>query len=982
LLSFFSLKTESLSPSAFPVTSKPTRFPTFPPTTTKPTIPFPTSQPSKQPFSHPTCQPTGSPSSSSPSSDPTMKTDSPTPVRPPSITAYPSQTRKPTRTPTFRPSFLPTAAPSQTISVVPGNINFKESLFFLGSYLPVVGESVPNIDLTTESAIGSSYIVFGYKDTAERRRKEIIIGTRESQGLYSPIRSKEGGTGGGLLQDRSMSRVALPVGDLNDDSWEDLIICDPMNSVCFVYFGHANGFQNLQVSFSIRSTSNDLFGWSVGKLNDINGDKINFAISALSSNMIFLFFGSSLLLNEIVVDAERDFSEGIKVIGSQFDETSGLALSSAGDFNSDGHSDLLFSAIQLSPYQNVIYILFLTPAIMKKKVFVIDNLLLNKDYYKIIAPLFSFAGFSLSNLGDINQDGFDDVIIGSVPYSGRHLTQKSYVLFGRNMSLLSSVRTFDLLQLSEEDGIIITGGGFMVGGPGDLNGDGIPDIMISSYQQWQGQGNSFIMVFPRNITCPPTFLPSSQPTSGPSSSPSVSPSNKIIQPTSNPTLASSSPTPEPGTFPPFLPRTENPTLAPRTTKPSRSPTFRPSTGLPTVTPSLSPTRSPTIKPTLSPTKKPTLLPSSQVPSRIPTRRPSNTKVPTASPSNSSSPVESDSTDSFEVITIDSPGSYNVSSGQLNYVIGGKGSIVILGGDKSEDKDDRKIFTILPDRNIITITDFDEKKDRISLVHFPELQTVGDLPYRCPPLQFILSSQQQIILISHDELDLTEENFIFREDHSSSSKKQSPLQKDLSFIVSLVVLFGGLSFTGLCIVLAKYNNSKEDNRLEKALVNEDNRGVDPKTTGNDVVAVDEEDDVELGSLFSSLDSSDDDDEDNGADEEEEDDGSNWMNLFFGRDLDLDSEDDVSDLQEENYFSSVDPRLLESQESEMGHDETEIEIDNFKEDENDLEEDVVFLQQLLSGIPFSIPHDREKDGDDGESSDERHSSPDGNREAAAI
>jgi hypothetical protein len=175
-----------------------------------------------------------------------------------------------------------------------------------------------------------------------------------------------------------------------------------------------------------------------------------------------------------------DSSMGINIMGSQNDQNTGLALSSAGDFNNDGFSDILFSAIQISPYQNVIYVLFLRSELMKQNI-LLDDLTPNKDYLKIIAPLFSFAGFSLSNLGDVNQDGFDDIIIGSIPYSGKYLTQKSYVIYGRKSFSTSQILLTEMME-EEDSGFTITGGGFMVAGPGDVNGDGIPDIMISSYQ--------------------------------------------------------------------------------------------------------------------------------------------------------------------------------------------------------------------------------------------------------------------------------------------------------------------------------------------------------------------------------------------------------------------------------------------------------------------------------------------------------------------
>jgi hypothetical protein len=809
-------QTPSVRPSAFPTTkpslqpvSKPSSRPSSAPSAVPSDQPTsrPSSQPSRrpshQPSRQPTCQPSSSPSgqptsspiTSSPTSMPTEITESPTPLRVPSISAYPSQTRKPTRQPvtptpttipTVRPSFIPTPVPTQTISVNPsGNIHFKGSLFFLGSYLPAV-ESIPSIYLTGET-IGTSYIIFGFKQK-KSKREEIVIGSRNSQGLYSPVMNEAG-----LRQEHSMSRTTLLIGDFNGDTYEDLLICDPINSCCFLYFGHVNGFQNLQVSFAIKSHDNNLFGWSAAKLHDVNKDTFyDVAIAALSSNVIYIFYGSNSHSTDIIID-QVDSSIGIKIIGSQNDQSTGLALSSADDFNSDGHSDLLFSAIQVIPYQNVIYILFLNSKMMKQDI-ILDILTLNKDYIKIIAPLFSFAGFSLSNLGDVDQDGFDDIIIGSVPYSGRYLTQKSYVIYGRN----SSTGALSLSQMTEEDGFIITGGGFLVAGTGDVNGDGIPDIMVSSYQQWQGKGNSYVMVCPRNITNPPTFFPSSQPTSVPSYFPTSLPSTKVRFPTNVPTFEETTNQPViEGTFPPFLEATPLPSLAQKTSKPTRIPSVVSSTHSPTIKTN-PPSTIPTRKPTAYPTRSPTILPSSTIPSRTPTERNVPSIYPTSSPS--TLPTESLTTP-FEEIIMDSEGVYNVPSGKANCVISGEGLFEItsnVGG--------KKMYTILPYQNVITITDFDKRHDKINLIHFPYLYSINDVVYRTNPLKIFLSSDQNLILPSLQASELTEDNFIFNEDR----KRNTTFRLDFAAVVSLGIVIGCVGLFG-CVT--KFDRqSKECNEI--------------------------------------------------------------------------------------------------------------------------------------------------------------------------
>jgi hypothetical protein len=498
-----------------------------------------------------------------------------------------------------------------------------------------------------------------------------------------------------------------------------------------------------------------------------------------------------------------DSSKGIKIIGNPNDQNTGLALSSAGDFNNDNSSDLLFSAIQISPNQNVIYILFLNSNILKRDISM-NNLLPDKDYLKIVAPLLSFAGFSLSNLGDINHDGFDDIIIGSIPYSGKYLTQKSYVIYGRN----SSLNLLSLTEMTAEDGgFTITGGGFMVGGPGDMNGDGIPDIMISSYQQWQGKGNSYIMIYPRNVTSPPTFLPSSQPSSTPSSSPTTVSSIRTYNPTSRPTIQETTNQPvSDETFPPYLERTQPPSVAPKTSKPTRTPSIKPSTRSPTVK-TLPPSALPSLNPTPDPTVTPTRLPTTtRTPSRSPTKRLILSAYPSSFPS--ITPTESFSTP-FQELVIEREGVYDVPSGKTDFIISGEGSIEITsnGGGK-------KVYTILPAQNSITITDFNKKYDQIRLIHFPSLFSMNDIFYRTNPLTIFLSNEQKLILLSIlDASDLTEDNFIFYNENQHM-KKATEFQLDASAMISLGILLGCLGIIGCFTKLNQTEEDKEECRFNE------------------------------------------------------------------------------------------------------------------------------------------------------------------------
>jgi len=94
-------------------------------------------------------------------------------------------------------------------------------------------------------------------------------------------------------------------------------------------------------------------------------------------------------------------------------------------------------------------------------------------------------GNSVSGAGDINGDGFDDLIIGAsgVDANGIYNTGSSYVLFGSNSGFDA---TLDLNDLDGSNGFAIAGinegdlSGFSTSSAGDINGDGIDDLIIGA----------------------------------------------------------------------------------------------------------------------------------------------------------------------------------------------------------------------------------------------------------------------------------------------------------------------------------------------------------------------------------------------------------------------------------------------------------------------------------------------------------------------
>jgi sugar lactone lactonase YvrE len=855
-------------PSNFPV-SFPTSVPTGQPSLTpsKRLIPFPSSFPSaipsKQPIGRPTSFPTSLPRAEptrQPSSQPSMQPTT-RPSRQPNGRPGSQPSRQPSSRPTlpsskkpilvaFSPSSpqasattSPTASPTATFSVLTRySAGFKGFILPLNNFIQSSDDEGTGVHQNintgqSSTAFGSSFIVFGRKE----KYSDFSFGDKEAYSDYTTI--KDPGQGG-MVPDKASRSVSV-LGDINGDSLPDLLIGDPLSSTCFVYLGRErNRFMNLPLSFVITSgdaEANDFFGWATAALSDMNNDgKDDFMVSAIYSNTVYVIYGRNNFPNNLVVSRTNSF-KGFRIKGSATDIGFGMSLSSAGDFNNDGWKDFLISSMSVSTSlssQNVIYILFGNHSFFYSSSSISADIVMDRlpsySYLKVIAPKSSFAGFSLSSLGDINQDGFDDIIIGSIPYQGGYSTQKSYVLYGKQSSFPVNNNN-NVLLLSEmksgEEGFTIAGGGFAVAGPGDVNEDGLNDILIVNYQQWQGKENSYLLFFPivGNITSPPTFLPSSLPSNHPSSFPSSRPSVAVIvdSPTNRPSSSVPSVRLFSGTFPPALSATLPPTKAAQTIKPSRIPSVKPSTRLPTTKKpiTLSPTVVITEKPSFRLTVRPSLVPT-RIPSSV-TARPS-TRCPSCLPSSfpSSSPTESVSTP-FTTVTITGNGSYEISAssedegkegdgrgGKKEIIISATGNVVIYNeGGKNHEK---QIYRIIPMENTITIEDFNRDRDILDLIHFPAFQSLSDLPYRSPPITFFLSEKQRIILANlgmeeeENEMELTEDNFYFFQSSLSqadSTGTTPSVRIDSSLIISLVILLVCATLVVLLLCLPSYETEE-------------------------------------------------------------------------------------------------------------------------------------------------------------------------------
>src|SRR4051794_3607880 len=96
---------------------------------------------------------------------------------------------------------------------------------------------------------------------------------------------------------------------------------------------------------------------------------------------------------------------------------------------------------------------------------------------------YDYSGFSAASAGDVNGDGFADLIIGAPGVQSSGLSGTSYVVFGQASGFAANI---DLSSLDGTTGFKLRGAaagdhsGFSVASAGDVNGDGFADLIVGA----------------------------------------------------------------------------------------------------------------------------------------------------------------------------------------------------------------------------------------------------------------------------------------------------------------------------------------------------------------------------------------------------------------------------------------------------------------------------------------------------------------------
>ena len=302
-------------------------------------------------------------------------------------------------------------------------------------------------------------------------------------------------------------------GNIDGDDYDDLIVGMPnflasnstikKSSASAVMRGNS-GLIRKEYGFEIYSTKEtEHNGRSVSGAGDINNDGYDDVILSTKRYVYVLFgkfYGQEYGKNYPTKDVDLDNSLcEFSLVGRRSDiscddngQLIGFAIefdaeikgvSGIGDINADGFDDVIINVGEVA------YIVFGSDEVFSSTKRFSESFddAINDGLVVAIEPFNSKSISAVSGAGDVNQDQFDDVIIGVSSADGE--AGKSYILYGKKHDKFPSK-----ISLTHSD-ITINGAsgeksGFSVSGAGDVNCDGVDDIVIGAPNATTGASNT------------------------------------------------------------------------------------------------------------------------------------------------------------------------------------------------------------------------------------------------------------------------------------------------------------------------------------------------------------------------------------------------------------------------------------------------------------------------------------------------------------
>ena len=318
----------------------------------------------------------------------------------------------------------------------------------------------------------------------------------------------EGGSGGFVINGMTGDQVGRAVsnaGDVNGDGLDDMIVSGPGSinaGKTYVVFGRT-GTTPVNLSdvssgvggFLINGAAADS-SHSVSAAGDINGDGLaDIIIGAhMTNGSAGLYSGTSYVVygktNTATVNLASLGTAGFALDGAALRDESGYSLRSAGDVNGDGLADLIIGAPPSNSNGGRSFVVFgkANPAALN-----LASVAAGTGGFVINGASGEHSGYAVSSAGDVNGDGLADLLIGADLRNSA--AGASYVVFGKvggsavNLSAVAAgTGGFAMYGQTASDRV-----GWSVSSAGDVNGDGLADVIVSGHAAGNYAGKSYVV---------------------------------------------------------------------------------------------------------------------------------------------------------------------------------------------------------------------------------------------------------------------------------------------------------------------------------------------------------------------------------------------------------------------------------------------------------------------------------------------------------
>lgn len=290
------------------------------------------------------------------------------------------------------------------------------------------------------------------------------------------------------------------LGDINGDNKGDFAIgSSNVNSLAgaiYVVFGTDAGFGATFDLTTLDGTngfvihgeaSGDLVGVSVRSAGDLNKDGVLDIIVGASGNdtggadsgAAYVIFGKRTAFGPTISLSVLDGTNGFKLTGIAAGDRTGFSVNGAGDLNNDGNADIIIGVPEANG-SGAAYVVFGGQS-GNVDISALDG---TTGFTITGASTSDRLGFSVAGGGDINGDGVSDFIVGAPGSNVFIPLGAAYVFFGRKDGIYSAA--IDVTSLDGKTGFKIEGVepneglGVSVAFAGDMNGDGLSEILIGA----------------------------------------------------------------------------------------------------------------------------------------------------------------------------------------------------------------------------------------------------------------------------------------------------------------------------------------------------------------------------------------------------------------------------------------------------------------------------------------------------------------------